>query len=377
MSSTTSVRLVRINCNTIQAKDILTIDITSADADDYDHQLRENLLLLSRDQAAIYRSRDYWIWGVDGQRHLITLYYDYDAEDKHLVPNHRANALITAGRFTTTAFNDVVDRTEDSTRRNCNQELKDQWGSSFLFGDVICVINAEDSLPDFDIYGHNPIDFIRADRVPSQAMVDEFGENKAHNMIHFSRRYSNMPTSPTREELNEYLADPPYEGVVYPLFHRPNIPADKNYLALLQLWGYPNPNPPEDRPVALVQSLAQCEQQLIFALQNGGVLVFWSHLRNSFDWINVTDQNNYGVALKRLRKHRRNGTITACSAGDLINIDDKELHSMLVTFEGQQCTAYFLLRRRGEVGDLDYTPYFFTSRNSRDNAIEYINAPRG
>ena len=371
MSATTRVRLVRINCNTIHAQDTLPIKITSNNEDDYDEQLGEQLLLFSHDQDTLFGMRSYWIWCVDGQRHLMTVYYDSDGEDKHLVPNHRANALITAGRFTTRDFNDIVDRTRGQLQPNFNQELKDQWGSSFLLGDIICVINEGDSLPDFDIYGNNPINFVRAGRVPSEAMVQDYGEEKAYNMIHYSQKYSSMPTTMTREELNAYLANPPYEAVTYPLFPGPDIPADNNYLALLQLWGYPRPDP----PAALVQSLAQCQQQVTFALQNGGVLIFWSHLRDSFDWIQMNDQGNYRVSLKGLRRGFRNGTITAVFSGDPITIDDRELNTMLVTFEGQQCAAYMLLHRRGDIGDLEHTPYFFTSRDSRDSAIEYITKP--
>ena len=371
MSVTTRVKLVRINCNAIHAQDTLPIEITSNNEDEYDERLGEQVLLLSHDQDTLFGRRSYWIWGVDERRQLITMYYDSDGEDKHLVPNHRANALITAGRFTTRNFNNVIGRTGERLQRNCNQELKDQWGSNFLLGDVICVINDGDGLPDFDIYGHNPIDFVRADRVPSQAMVREYGEEKAHNMIHYNRKYSSMPTTATREELNAYLTDPPYETTTYPLFPQPDVPTDNNYLALLQLWGYSHRDP----PAALVQSLDQCQHQVTFALQNGGVLIFWSHRRSEFDWIKLNDQGNYKECLKGLRKGFRNGTITAVFAGDPITIDNRELNTMLVTFEEQQCVAYMLLHRRGDIGDLEHTPYFFTSRNSRDSVIEYITKP--
>jgi hypothetical protein len=46
---------------------------------------------------------------------------------------------------------------------------------------------------------------------------------------------------------------------------------------------------------------------------------------------------------------------------------------MLVVISDVECYAYFMLHGEGQTDDMDYTPYFFTSENSRNEAIAYIN----
>ena len=126
---------------------------------------------------------------------------------------------------------------------------------------------------------------------------------------------------------------------------------------------------------SMLHLLVQCEQQITFALQGGGVVVYWSHIiqpTNSFDWLTVTDVANYRVMMKRLRSALRDGLIDAVSAGDPITVDGTELHTMLVTIPGTYCAAYMLLHRQGNLFEVKHTPYFFTSRKSRDDAIEYM-----
>ena len=130
-------------------------------------------------------------------------------------------------------------------------------------------------------------------------------------------------------------------------------------------------------PADVASSLVQCEQQITFALQNGGAIVYWSHIRGSFDWLNVTDRGNYKVMLKRLRWGRNCGDVTAAFEGDSITVDGTKLYTLLLTMPDMPCSAYMLLHRKGDILDVQHTPYFFTSRKSRDDAITYINQDQG
>ena len=237
MSTTTSrAKLLRINCDAIHDIDILPIEISNNN----DDELKNQLLLFSHDRQTCFERREYWIWCDDGERRLVPIYYDSEGLDKQLFPNHRANALITAGRFTTREFNNTVNRTSLVQHRNVNQELKDHWGSNFIVGDVICVIDEGLSLPDVNIYGNDPIGFVCTDRMPSQAMIDEYGELKSCNMIHPNRKYILPPSNSTSQQWKAYIANPPFENVTYPVYPARGIPA-KNYFALLKKWGYQPP----------------------------------------------------------------------------------------------------------------------------------------
>ena len=122
-------------------------------------------------------------------------------------------------------------------------------------------------------------------------------------------------------------------------------------------------------------SLDNSERQIAFALQEGGVLIFYSHRMNSFDWFNQEDEAQIDRELTNLRAAFCDRRITAVSAGESMTVNGIELHTMLVNF-GIPCGPYMLLRRRGLMEDTDHTPYFFKSRARRDRAIDFITAPR-
>ncbi len=118
-------------------------------------------------------------------------------------------------------------------------------------------------------------------------------------------------------------------------------------------------------------SLETCERELTVALRDRAALVFWNHIVREFDWYRVEDNEGYHQTLKLLRQRYRGGTVEEVIEGDLLVFNGTELHTMLVKFE-DCCGAYMLLNRKGDVYDSNYTPYYFTNKNNRDKAIEYI-----
>lgn len=96
------------------------------------------------------------LWCDDGKRHLVNMYFDRAGVDKHLLPNHRANAMIDAGRYTTKEFNEI-----DKMSFNPNQCMKDViTGPNYVYGDAVCVVPAGAPGLDHSIYGNNPISFM-------------------------------------------------------------------------------------------------------------------------------------------------------------------------------------------------------------------------
>ena len=66
---------------------------------------------------------DIKLWGTDRQRHHYACYMDENGLTHELDPNHRVNAIVDAGRFTTLTHHTVDD---------CkNQRLKEHQGSNY------------------------------------------------------------------------------------------------------------------------------------------------------------------------------------------------------------------------------------------------------
>ena len=118
-------------------------------------------------------------WCLDDKRQGIDVWVDEDGRDMKLQPNHRANALADAGRFKTMAFDDIGKR----HRVTNNQQLKESQGANFFVGDVCLVIKGGKPYPNFDVYGDNPIKFIRNINTPSRSMISRYGEDLAKKMI--------------------------------------------------------------------------------------------------------------------------------------------------------------------------------------------------
>jgi hypothetical protein len=119
-------------------------------------------------------------------------------------------------------------------------------------------------------------------------------------------------------------------------------------------------------------SLEDLERQIVLALRRGGVLIYYHHGQNLFDYLTRNDQRPYHQELKSIRDQLRRGSITTVKSGDLITVEGIKLFPMEVTFRNQTCYPYMLVQQRGRFKDADCTPYFFISENSRDNAVQFI-----
>ena len=140
------------------------------------------------------------LWGIDGVRHSYMCYMDENGRDRRLEWNHRMNALIDAGRFTTASQTMIGD---------CkNQRLKDSHGSNYFCGDVVVEVSVGAVPPDHGVYGADPIESITRARTVSQAMVDRYGETLAklkldHNAaMDLSVFRGTLPASDLRGLLN-------------------------------------------------------------------------------------------------------------------------------------------------------------------------------
>ena len=129
---------------------------------------------------------DIKLWGTDRQRHRYACYMDENGLTHELDPNHRMNAMVDAGRFTT-----LTRHTVDDCK---NQRLKEHQGSNYFYGDIVVAVPVGFIPPDHNVYGADPISSITGGNSPSQAMIDRYGETLAEQKISHCRAYdlSNM-----------------------------------------------------------------------------------------------------------------------------------------------------------------------------------------
>ena len=119
------------------------------------------------------------LWCEDNARREFLVLCDENGLDNRLLPNHRANALVSAGRFTDHNFNDIGTR----SNRTKNQDLKDSQGCNFFVGDVFILVEKDTVAPDMSIYGDNPLEWILEFKEPSERMINAYGKNIAIHKI--------------------------------------------------------------------------------------------------------------------------------------------------------------------------------------------------
>ena len=159
----------------------------------------------------------YSLWCSDGKRYNVQIYFDEDGLSKKLLPNHRANAMVDAGRFTSKKF-DYIGKTR-------NQEIKEAWGSGYFVGDVIMKFTTGKPIPDCSIFGENPINFIMDKRLkkPNTRMINKHGEGMAELMFNpfAAKRWDTVERNWEKQE---------YRII-------PTGCEDTEYLELLKSWG--------------------------------------------------------------------------------------------------------------------------------------------
>ena len=160
----------------------------------------------------------YALWCDDGELRELRVYMIEDRTK--LLPNHRANALIDAGRFTS------KDRIEFNDGRN--QSLKEHHGCNYVFGDVVCKVPVGTAGPDHTVYKNNPIWYITQPREPTAEMVNAHGEEMARNKLVPTRKMDVSATLRTPR-------NPVWEDTIY--YVGPKNCTDYEFKILLELWG--------------------------------------------------------------------------------------------------------------------------------------------
>ena len=128
------------------------------------------------------------------------------------------------------------------------------------------------------------------------------------------------------------------------------------------------PNPEEP----LTFSLDEEERMLANAINNNAAMIYFHHRMQQFVHLLGTDRRLYKEEMNHLKRGIRLRYISAITAGEPINIEGTDLFPMDVKFANAQCNPYVLLRRRGLLDDADNTPYFFKSRQKRDELVAYF-----
>jgi len=163
----------------------------------------------------------YTFWCNDGKRYKVEVFFDEDGSHKKLLPNHRANAMADAGRFTNKNYNYIP-----KNNKNHNHNLKLAWGSNYFLGDIICKFTTGKAFPDCSMF-ENPLQFIFTRKQPNTRMINLYGgEEEANKVIHpFARK--------------DFMNNDRWVIRDYWLF--PNNIHNEEYIELMKGWGF---NPP-------------------------------------------------------------------------------------------------------------------------------------
>lgn len=83
--------------------------------------------------------------------------------------------------------------------------------------------------------------------------------------------------------------------------------------------------------------------------------------------------------MENIREGLLSGSVKEVKAGENFVIDGmlegECLYTMLVKFSDEQCPSWMMLRQRGLLDDMQWTPYMFVKSNTRDAIISRINEP--
>ena len=122
----------------------------------------------------------------------------------------------------------------------------------------------------------------------------------------------------------------------------------------------------------LLLDLEDLENQVSFAVGEGGAMIYWNHQLSKFNYLIPQDNAQYKQEIKNMRKHFREGMIIDVKAGKEFQINGSALYPLDMKMRDLPCHAYMLLRRNGLFEDTEYTPYFFKSKTTRDEVLEWM-----
>ena len=186
----------------------------------FTHQTPTSTGIWSRgDENITISSEQYTMFCVDGQPRVFTTWFDEEAQSKIHIPNHRANAMIDIGRFTS---KECI-----MFSNNRNQTMKEHYGCNFVYGDIVCEVPIGTPGPDHSVYDNNPLWSIINAREPSSEMVNAHGQVLAVNKLVHTKKY-NISASFTTGE-------PVWEDTSY--FVTPKHCNNIEFKFLLRTWG--------------------------------------------------------------------------------------------------------------------------------------------
>ena len=219
----------RINANLAEPFTEAQVDDFDPDPDNECSHIR-SLLTHSRlalhgkwdhgDENLYLESRMYTFWCDDGELRELTVFTCKNGLANLPLPNHRANALIDAGRFTS------KDRVEFKDGRN--QSFKEHNGCNFALGDLVCKIPVGAAGPDHSVYKNNPIWYVMQPREPTAEMVTACGKELARNKLVPTRKMDVLASVMTPR-------NPVWEDTTYCL--APENCTNYEFKILLKLWG--------------------------------------------------------------------------------------------------------------------------------------------
>ena len=73
-----------------------------------------------------------------------------------------------------------------------------------------------------------------------------------------------------------------------------------------------------------------------------------------------------------MRKNFRKGSIVDLNENEDFEIDSITLYPLDMKFWDEPCGTYMLPQRNGSFRDSDYTSYFFKSKTTRDEVLEWM-----
>ena len=127
-------------------------------------------------------------------------------------------------------------------------------------------------------------------------------------------------------------------------------------------------NPPKNYTMAP----KKVERSLAHMINNDAAIIYFHHGLQSFTYLIGSDRAKYQEEMTNLKRNIRDGHISSITAGEPIIINGTHLYPMDVRVDNSPCYPYMLLRRRGRYEDADNTPYFFRSRQKRDETITHL-----
>ena len=127
-----------------------------------------------------------------------------------------------------------------------------------------------------------------------------------------------------------------------------------------------------ERATSIVQ-LEHIQEALAYAISHDAALIFYHHGIEEFRYFARSDDTQIRHEMVCMERNIFLNLISDVSAGESFNFNGTDLFPMDIKFNDKPCLPYMLLRERGCILDAIHTPYFFTSKQERDEAVAGLN----